>query len=221
MHMRKRPWTDEILAQSPMFIEEPKEYTGHWAEAFREKRPMELEVGCGKCVSTAAMARDNPEVNYLAVDESRTILGIACRDIQAEGMTDNLRLTWFDVMQISQYISPQDHFRRIHINFCNPWTQKSRHHKRRLTHTRQLEQYKTFLTEDGEVWFKTDDAPLFQASLGYFREAGFEIAYRTDDLHASGFSPNYVSEHERMYTEQGVPIRFLIAKIRTDGENEL
>ena len=212
MHMRKRPWTDSMLEKSPLFIENPREMTGRWNEAFAADRPMELEVGCGKCVSTAAMARDNPEVNYLAVDESRTILGIACRDIGESGIMDNLRLTWFDVMQISQFIAPSDHFRRIHINFCNPWTQKSRHHKRRLTHTRQLTQYKTFLCGEKEIWFKTDDVPLFTASIGYFKEAGFEIVYRTDDLHASGFSPNYVSEHERMYTQKGVPIHFLIAK---------
>ena len=42
---------------------------------------------------------------------------------------------------------------------------------------------------------------------------GFEITYQTDDLHASGYAPNYVSEHELLYTGRGIPIHFLIARM--------
>ena len=38
-------------------------------------------------------------------------------------------------------------------------------------------------------------------------------SYLTDDLHASGFTPNYVTEHEAFYTKQGKNIHFLIAKM--------
>ena len=41
----------------------------------------------------------------------------------------------------------------------------------------------------------------------------------TRDLHASGFSPNYVSEHERLFSQQGVPIKFLIAQMVDLPEN--
>ena len=78
-------------------------------------------------------------------------------------------------------------------------------------------QYRDFLAPGGEIFFKTDDEPLFTASQRYLTEAGFEIAYLTDDLHASGYAPNYVSEHEQFYSEQGVPIRFLIARMLPDG----
>ena len=33
-----------------------------------------------------------------------------------------------------------------------------------------------------------------------------------NDLHAAGFTPNYISEHEKMYTDKGVPIKFVIMK---------
>ena len=39
-----------------------------------------------------------------------------------------------------------------------------------------------------------------------------------DDLHASGYSPNYVSEHEALYAGMGKPIRFLIARMLPDAE---
>ncbi len=57
------------------------------------------------------------------------------------------------------------------------------------------------------------------ASKRYFAECGFEIAYLTDDLHASGFQPNYVSEHEHMYAAQGKNIHFLIARMLDDAPN--
>ena len=54
---------------------------------------------------------------------------------------------------------------------------------------------------------------LFTASKRYLGECGFEIAYLTDDLHASGFAPNYISEHEALYAGQGLPIHFMIARM--------
>ena len=38
--------------------------------------------------------------------------------------------------------------------------------------------------------------------------SGFETVFLTDDLHASGYAPNYMSEHEIMYSERGIPIHF-------------
>ena len=39
------------------------------------------------------------------------------------------------------------------------------------------------------------------------------MRYMTSDLHASGFTPNYVSEHELKFTAQGVPIKFVIMRM--------
>ncbi len=44
-------------------------------------------------------------------------------------------------------------YKRIYINFCNPWP-RGKHKKERLTHPRQLEQYKTFLVPNGEIFLK-------------------------------------------------------------------
>ena len=57
--------------------------------------------------------------------------------------------------------SPEDRVERIYINFCNPWPTGSCH-KKRLTHPRQLANYRTILAENGEIHFKTDDDDLFE-----------------------------------------------------------
>lgn len=112
-----------------------------------------------------------------------------------------------DISWLRNFVAPQDRIGRIYIHFCNPWP-RAKHAKRRLTHPRQLLQYRDVLEDGGEIWFKTDDDDLFRLSLRYFEVCGFEAVYTTGDLHQSGFTPNYVSEHEQMYTDRGIPIKF-------------
>ena len=124
---------------------------------------------------------------------------------------DNVIITRFDIDRILLILSEEDKINRIYINFCNPWP-KGKHRKKRLTHTRQLEKYKTFLKENGEIYFKTDDDDLFESSLNYFKEAGFTIVKKTYDLHSEpDFWYNIETEHEKMFLEQGIKIKALVA----------
>ena len=147
------------------------------------------------------------------------MLGLAKRNVEQvyeekNIEPDNIVLTRFDIERINLILSKEDKIQRIYINFCNPWP-KGKHRKKRLTHTRQLEKYKEFLVPNGEVYFKTDDDDLFSSSLVYFEEAGFEITKKTYDLHNEPiFENNIETEHEKMFSEQGIPIKALIAKLK-------
>ncbi len=102
---------------------------------------------------------------------------------------------------------------RIYINFCNPWP-KPRHNKKRLTHTKQLEKYKVFLKPGGEIYFKTDDYNLYKATIKYLEETGFKIIKQTEDLHKEPIWENNIeTEHEKMFEEQGITTKAIIAKI--------
>lgn len=220
MRMRRKAWTEPVLAECPFFVEHPSAHRGHWRELFAFQRPVHLEIGCGKGVSTVRMAHENPGINYVAVDEVRHVLAVSVRNTRLEfgdRAPDNLLYSAVDATRIYDTFAPEDGIERIYINFPNPWDERAKHHKRRLTHPRQLAQYRDFLAPTGEIWFKTDDDALFAATRRYLGEAGFEIRYLTEDLHASGFSPNYVSEHERLFLGQGKAIRFLIAGIGPAG----
>ena len=76
--------------------------------------------------------------------------------------------------------------------------------------------YRDFLVDGGEIWFKTDDDPLFDDSLEYFKACGFSLKEMTRDLHASGIAGSYMTEHEKMFSEQGIPIKLLIAVKETE-----
>lgn len=213
MHMRTKKWAKPELAVCPYFTDEAESHRGRWHECFEQDQPLHLELGCGKGVSTAAMVYDNQQVNYIAMDITCNVLGDTRRNIAAafgDKPVRNAMITRYNIEDIRKVFAPEDRIERIYINFCNPWTKRPKYAKRRLTHPRQLMQYRDFLVDGGEIWFKTDDTPLFTESLPYFQACGFEMRYLVSDLHAAGFMPNYISEHEKMYTAKGVPIKFVI-----------
>lgn len=145
------------------------------------------------------------------------MLGLSKRNIENAynfENPDNLFLVRANVELINNVFDKEDKVSRIYINFCNPWP-KEKHKKRRLTHTKQLENYKAFLTDRAEIYFKTDDDELFEDSLEYFKNANFDIVSMTYDLHKENiFDRNIMTEHEKMFSEEGIKIKALIAKLK-------
>ena len=145
--------------------------------------------------------------------------GLAKRNIEKEYKEkqiepENILITRFDIERIFLILDKSDEIERIYINFCNPWP-RGKHRKKRLTHSIQLEKYKQFLKPNGEIYFKTDDDDLFKSSLIYFSESGFEIISKTFDLHNEPiFDKNIETEHEKMFSEQGIKIKALIARLK-------
>ncbi len=218
MRIRYKKWARPELEASKFYIDNPEQQKGNWKHFFENtKSPIHLELGCGKGQFISNLASSNLDINYIAIDLVDAMLGLAKRNVEQvyeekDVQPNNIALTRFDIERINLIFEPNDKIQRIYINFCNPWP-KGKHRKKRLTHTRQLEKYKQFLVEDGEVYFKTDDDDLFNSSLLYFEECGFEIISKTYDLHSEPiFENNIETEHEKMFSEQGIKIKALIAR---------
>ena len=218
MRIRHKPWAQPELDASSIYIRNPHDCYGKWKDAFENPdQEMHLELGCGRGTFIAKKAVRNPDINYLAIDIKSDMLGYANRNVQHEYMmanrtTNNILMCTFDIERIALIISEEDTFSRIYINFCNPWP-KDRHKKRRLTHTKQLTNYKKFLKKGGEIWFKTDDDELFTESLDYFKEAGFALTFITWDMTQSSLPDNIITEHEKMFMDEGIKIKGLIARL--------
>ena len=218
MRMRRKPWARPELAECKFFIEEPSKNIGKWQGCFKIKQPIHMELGCGKGGFIAKLAYKNSDINYVAIDIKSEMLGLAKRNIEQEYGKDsreieNVLIMSQEIALIQNVMDKKDSIDRIYINFCNPWPKRA-HEKRRLVHTVQLEKYKKFLKEDGEIYFKTDDDKLFEDSLKYFEEAKFEIIKKTYDLHKveKEFWDNIRTEHEEMFSSEGIKIKALIAK---------
>jgi len=226
MRIRFKAWARPELEASPFYIDTPEECRGKWKECFAREQPFHIELGCGKGGFISQMAVKHPEVNYLAVDLVDAMLGLAKRKIEeayeeAGREIDNVRLTRFDVERIFLILEEADAVERIYINFCNPWP-RGKHKKKRLTHERQLEKYKEFLKEGACVYFKTDDDGLFEDSLHYFERSGFELIKVTRDLHSEpDFWENVQTEHERMFAEEGIKMKALIARYLGKKEEKI
>ena len=219
MRIRYKKWARPELEASKFYIDNPQDVKGKWKTLFKNpEQPLNLELGCGKGQFISKLASENLNQNYIAIDLVDAMLGLAKRNVEAvysekQIESENIILTRFDIDRILLILSENDKIDRIYINFCNPWP-KGKHRKKRLTHTRQLEKYKTFLHPGGEIYFKTDDDDLFNSSLTYFAEAGFKILKKTYDLHNEpDFWYNIETEHEKMFSEQGIKIKAVIAKI--------
>ena len=218
MRIRYKKWARLELEASEFYIDNPEQYKGKWKDVFKNENPIHLELGCGKGQFISKLAVANQDINYIAIDLVDAMLGLAKRNVEKEYSENNIepnniRLIRFDIERIMLILDKSDEIERIYINFCNPWP-KGKHRKKRLTHTRQLEKYKNFLKENSEIYFKTDDDGLFDASLGYLKESGFEIVKQTRDLHNDNiFERNIETEHEKMFSEQGIKIKALVTRL--------
>lgn len=218
MRIRKKKWAEPELSVCNFYVKNPEENAGKWMQAFKKEQPLYLEIGCGKGGFAGQLALKNPDKNIIALDIKVDMLGVGRRTIvklfEDAGKTQdditNLLLVKYNVEMLDKIITADDKIDRLFINFCNPWP-RAKHKKRRLTYYKKLEMYKTFLKPDSEIRFKTDDDELFDESLEYFEQSGYEILYLTRDLHASDVTDNIETEHEKMFSEEGIKIKYLIA----------
>ncbi|MBQ5565964.1 MAG: tRNA (guanosine(46)-N7)-methyltransferase TrmB [Clostridia bacterium] len=215
MRIRRKPWARPELAVCPFFVDDPASKKGNWKSVFKKQQPICLELGCGKGSFAAEIALRNPDINFLAVDIKHDMLGVARRNIvrlfeEKQREVDNLVITAFNVEHIEEMLGEDDKVDKIYINFCNPWP-RSKHNKRRLTYPPKLQKYKSFLKKGGEIRFKTDDLPLFNDTLEYFQQTGYNILYQTNDLHNSDVTDNILTEHEIMFSSEGIKINYCVA----------
>jgi tRNA (guanine-N7-)-methyltransferase len=215
MRLRKKWWARPELEASSIIVTKPTDLKGRWKEAFGNNNPIYLELGCGRGQFISKRAIESPEVNFVGVDLKDEVLIYALRKV-TEAEVLNVRLIPMNITWIGD-VFEENEIDRIYINFCNPWP-KERHNKRRLTHTAFLTQYKKFIKQGSEVWFKTDNTELFEDSFEYFKECGFEVTYSTYDLHNSGFQQNVVTEYEQKFTSLGMNTMFLIAKLNVPNK---
>lgn len=217
MRIRKKKWAEPELAECRYYINEPEQYRGRWKEFFGNDKPIELEIGCGKCTFSAEKAIRDPDKNFIALDIKSDMLGVGRRNVERifaenDRLPDNIALVRCNVEQIDKAFSAEDHIAVMYINFCNPWP-REKHKKRRLTYPRKLKMYRDFLTDDAVIYFKTDDDELFEESIGYFEQAGYTIRFITRDLHHSEVTGNIMTEHEKMFSDEGIPIKYLEATV--------
>lgn len=209
MRLRNVPGARDEIAANRFVVQCPEEYKGRWSEKFGNNNPIHIEVGMGKGQFIIRLAELNPDINFIGIEKFSSVL-IRAVEKQEEKELPNLCFIRFDAEDIED-IFGKDEVDRIYLNFSDPWP-KDRHAKRRLTSTRFLGRYSSFLKEEGFVAFKTDNVDLFNFSLEQVEEAGWRLEDVTFDLHNSPYNEgNVMTEYEERFSAKGNPICRLVA----------
>ena len=208
MRMRKKKHgAERIEACSHLLITPSEEFKADPQSAFTDKKPIHLEIGCGKGNFAVGMAAQHHDVNFIAMEK---IADVACLALEkasacADTRPDNLRFIIGNAENLPEWL-PAHSLDTIYLNFSDPWP-KSGYKKRRLTHRGFLEKYRELLVPGGMLKFKTDNHDLFFFSLEEFEACGLEIVWKTEDLHASELAAtNVMTEYEANFSSKGMPI---------------
>jgi tRNA (guanine-N7-)-methyltransferase len=118
------------------FSEAPLDF----ATLFGRDAPTILEIGFGMGDTTATIAADHPDRNYLGIEVHTPGVGALLKLLEARRLR-NVRVIEHDAQAVVQYQVPDESLTGIHVFFPDPWP-KARHHKRRLIQ----QQFVTLLT---------------------------------------------------------------------------
>ena len=121
---------ETLLPQFGVVYEKKLKTATDWAGVFGNDNPIVLEIGCGMGETTAKIAAQNPNINYIGVEVFTAGVGALLKRIAEYGLT-NLRVIQHDAVEIIRDMIAHGTLDGIHIYFPDPW-HKARHHKRRL-----------------------------------------------------------------------------------------
>lgn len=212
MRLRGRKGIRENLEQQKdLVILNPRDYKGRWAELFGNGKPIHVELGMGKGQFISGMSVKHPDVNFIGMDMYDELIRRASEKVrkqwleQMESDPSSVRLALGNIEMIEEFFVPGE-IERIYLNFSDPWPKK-KHARRRLTHPRFLDKYRSLLNEEGEIHFKTDSRELFQFSLNAFAATGLQLNDISLSLHGEGINEDHVmTEYESKFVGMGMPI---------------
>lgn len=212
MRLRNIPAAEPAIEASPYCIKSPKELKGQWKSSISDNKPIFIEIGMGKGQFITALAKENPHIYFLGMEQYSSVLYRALQKMEEEPI-ENLSFLCFPAEELPEMFSPQE-IDKIYLNFSDPWP-KDRHAKRRLTSSRFLDRYSIVLKSHGLIEFKTDNVDLFRFSLDEIEQhPDFSVVAHTFDLHHDDKlnQGNIMTEYEEKFSSKGNPICKLIAQ---------
>ncbi|WP_372795626.1 tRNA (guanosine(46)-N7)-methyltransferase TrmB [Lutibacter sp.] len=202
-----QPTREELINGSPL--------KGNWHSHFNNTNPIVLELGCGKGEYTIALARKNPNINYIGID----LKGARFWRGAKTALEENLNNVTFIRTQIEliDLLFDKNEVTEIWITFPDPQIKYTRT-KHRLTNAEFLKKYHHVLISDGIVNLKTDSEFMHGYTLGLLHGAGHEVLYAHHNIYKNPETPIEVTStqtfYESQYLEKGKPITYIKFRIR-------
>jgi len=131
---------------------------------FANAAPLAVEIGFGMGTATAAIAEQNPGINYLGIDVHRPGIGRLLWEIENRGLK-NIRVIEGDAVEFVDGKLMDNSVCAFHLFFPDPWPKK-RHHKRRLVTRPFTDLLAAKLKPGGYAYMATDWADYGDWALG-------------------------------------------------------
>lgn len=186
---------------------------GRWREDyFHNDHPIVLELGCGKGDYTLALARRNPNMNYIGIDRKGARLWRGCKDALEEQLA-NVAFLRITIDKLSDYFAPGE-VDEIWVTFPDP---QLKHERKRLVSPRFVSYYKAIMKDGGGVLnLKTDSRELYayvcESAEGY----GWQLLESVEDVYQEPCDPiltEVQTFYERMWLTEGRTISYVKMKI--------
>lgn len=186
---------------------------GRWREDyFHNDHPIVLELGCGKGDYTLALARRNPNMNYIGIDRKGARLWRGCKDALEEQLA-NVAFLRITIDKLSDYFAPGE-VDEIWVTFPDP---QLKHERKRLVSPRFVGYYKAIMKDGGGVLnLKTDSRELYayvcESAEGY----GWQLLESVENVYQKPCDPiltEVQTFYERMWLTEGRTISYVKMKI--------
>ncbi len=211
---RENETFSNVIQPSRKEISDGFHLKGQWNTFFKNNNPIILELGCGKGEYTIALAKQNPNFNYIGVD----IKGARFWQGAKNALEDNLTNVAFLRTQIEliDLCFGENEIDEIWITFPDPQI-KFKRMKHRLTNPDFLKKYQKLLIPDGIIHLKTDSEFLHGYTLGILQEGNHEIIYAHHNIYNNPYAPKQATLtktfYENQFLEQKKAITYIKFKV--------
>ena len=125
-----------------------------WQAIFGRRTTQVVEIGCGYGETTCALAKANPQIDYIAFEVHRPAVGALMNRLAAAEI-ENVRIANTDALATIAEWFEDESVAAFNIFFPDPW-RKKKHHKRRLIRPEVLSLLLSKLVPQGGVHFVSD-----------------------------------------------------------------
>ena len=187
---------------------------GKWNSFFENNNPILLELGCGKGEYTIALAKQNPNFNYIGIDIKGARFWKGAKTALEQNLTNVAFLR--TQIELIDLCFGENEIDEIWITFPDPQI-KFKRMKHRLTNPTYLKKYQKILIPEGILHLKTDSEFLHGYTLGLLQEGNHEILYSHHNIYNNPNSPEEATLvktfYENQFLEQKKAITYI--KFRT------
>ena len=181
---------------------------GKWGNVFfKNNNPLIIELGCGKGEYSIELARKFPEKNFIGVDVKGARIWRGAKTAIEEEIP-NVGFLRTRIEFINSFFSNNE-VDEIWLTFPDPQPKKS---KKRLSSSKFLNFYTSFLKPNGLIHLKTDNADLYSYTLLLVQYNNLTIEKYTDDLYGSNVKDDILgikTFYEKQYLVRGMKIHYL------------